>query len=255
MKLVTASGYGVSGVEIYIHQSDAVFDLVGFPVVTDADGFARFTLRESASYSVQVGDLSERYVLAPGSGPHGRYSFNDNFDLVITVGYNPDYNPVVYSLGDNVRDFTVTDVRGNTYTLSELLKTKDMVMINLWYTGCDPCKAEFPIINSVYTKYGDAEILAIDSDSRDTKNSVSSFVNTIGLTIPVCYDRSYFSPTDFGSMYYPTTVIIDRYGTICLIEIGSETSYDVWNNAFAYFTSDNYQQRLFNSLKDIPTAN
>ncbi len=41
-------------------------------------------------------------------------------------------------MGDKIQDFTVTTFDGKTVTLSEVLKEKDMVLINIWATWCGP---------------------------------------------------------------------------------------------------------------------
>ena len=43
---------------------------------------------------------------------------------------------VSYQMGDKIQDFTVTTFDGKTVTLSEVLKEKDMVLINIWATWC-----------------------------------------------------------------------------------------------------------------------
>ena len=53
-------------------------------------------------------------------------------------------------LGKPFPDFTVTDSKGKTFTLSEALKDHEAVLINFWATWCDPCKNEFPMLNKVY---------------------------------------------------------------------------------------------------------
>ena len=58
----------------------------------------------------------------------------------------------------------------------------------------------------------------------------------------------------FGTNYYPTTVIIDRYGTICLIEISAILDQGLWNNLFAYFTAEDYTTNTFESMRDIPSV-
>ena len=256
VKVTTLWGSGIENALVYIHKSDAEFDTATKPMLTNSDGVATFTLPESDTYSVQVVNLHERYVLPEGQGPHGRYLFDGNV-ADISVEHNPDYNPEYYSVGDKIEDFTVTDVNGNSHTLSELLKTKDMVMINLWFTGCGPCAAEFPVINSAYNIFKDKmEILAISDYPMDSVEKVKNYPANKGLTIdfPLVHDMDVLSPTDFGSGYYPTTVIIDRHGVICMIEIGSVTSSEEWTKTFSYFTSDDYAQRFFATMSDIPKA-
>lgn len=45
---------------------------------------------------------------------------------------------LVYALGAPMPDFTFTDINGVSHTLSETLKEKEMVLINLWATWCGP---------------------------------------------------------------------------------------------------------------------
>lgn len=257
VKLVTSHGLGIEGATVYVHKSDAEFDLIGMPATTDENGEATFTLPASDTYSVQIVSLNKRYLLEDGSGPHGRYLFTDG-KATVEVGYNPDYAPAYYTLGDKIEDFTVTDIDGEEHTLYGILGTKDMVMINLWYTGCGPCRAEFPAINTAYNGYKDkVEVLAIDCDSKDTAASIRNFLVEYGLSLdfPLIHDLNSLSPASFASGYYPTTVIVDRYGVICMIEIGGVPSASVWSGAFAYFTSDNYSQKLFKGIEDIPSVN
>ena len=47
-------------------------------------------------------------------------------------------------LGTKFPDFTMKTVDGGTFTLSEALKEKQVVLINMFATWCGPCKMEFP---------------------------------------------------------------------------------------------------------------
>ena len=57
------------------------------------------------------------------------------------------------SVGDGMYDITVTTVNGETVVLSELLKEKDMVMLNFWFSNCGPCRSEFPYMAEAYESY------------------------------------------------------------------------------------------------------
>ena len=50
---------------------------------------------------------------------------------------------------------------------------------------------------------------------------------------------------------YPTTVVIDRYGMICMLFQGSVTQEGVFERVFEHFTKDDYQQQLFRNPTEL----
>ena len=255
VKVVTEGGMPVKDVMVYVHKSDKEFDVAGRPVATNSDGIAEFSLEEGKLYSVQLDALHDRYVVPAGDAAHGRYLVK-NDELVITLAYDPDYRPYAYALGDKLPDYTVTDVNGKEHSLYSILETKDMVMLNFWFINCDPCRAEFPAINSAYNNYkSEAEILAINN--TDSTAAISAFPskNNISIDFPLASVTNGLNPGYFGKSLFPTTVIVDRYGVVCFIEEGSIPNEAVWNKVFSYFTADDYTQRLFTSINELLNAN
>lgn len=148
-----------------------------------------------------------------------------------------------YAVGDIIRDFVFTDCTGYAYRLSDTLKTKKAVVLNFWYTGCSPCKAEFPYIQQAYTANPDVEFFGFCSTHQgDTNKTVSEYKTSNNLpTLPLGIDNIGLG-NNFGVTAYPTTVVIDRYGLIAYRSTGSEPSLSFWNSLFGEFTSDNYTQ-------------
>ena len=255
VKVVTEGGMPVKDVMVYVHKSDKEFDVAGRPLSTDINGIAEFSLDEGQKYSVQLEGLHDRYVVPEGDAAYGRYVVK-NQELVITLAYNPEYKPSVYTIGDKIPNYKLSDVDGNEYTIYSLLESKDMVMLNFWFVGCAPCRAEFPAINAAYKNYqNDVEILAINN--TDSAAAIKAFPTNYGISIdfPLLSVRPGLNSGYFGSNSAPTTVIIDRYGVICLVEVGSIPSVDTWNSIFSYFTADNYTQRLFTTVSGITGIN
>jgi hypothetical protein len=55
-------------------------------------------------------------------------------------------------------------------------------------------------------------------------------------------------------MSYPTTLIIDRTGTICVRHVGMFEDSAAICKALNYFTQECYEQKLFDTIEEIPEA-
>ena len=256
VKVVTAGGMPLEGVVVYVHDGDE-YSICAIPVETDENGIATFELKTFDGYSIMLEEVPAGYEVKEGLTKDDRYLITSP-ETVITLTSAPIKTggfASSYELGDVMYDFTLTDVDGNSYTLSEVLKSKDMVMLNFWYINCTFCCKEFPYINSAYNKYKDEiEIFAInDYDSAaDIKDFHDRF--TSPLDMPLIEHTSGSGGLDlskFPSYGYPTTVIIDRYGVVCMIEVGAITNEETWNDLFEYFTQEDYKQKLIRKLNDI----
>lgn len=147
-----------------------------------------------------------------------------------------------YSIGDVMYDFSYTTAEGETRLLSDMVAENKVVMLNFFYTTCNPCRTEFPYLQSAYEKYEDvAQVISLATTSRDNATSVAAFKAETGYTFDMALDTQ-----NIGSLFsveaYPTTVIIDRYGVVCQIHEGSITSASTWTALFKQFSADDYVQ-------------
>lgn len=148
------------------------------------------------------------------------------------------------SVGDRIADFTVTTYDGKTITLSEVLAEKKLVLINIWATWCGPCRMEFPFMEEAYQEYRDSvEILAISGDPSDTDNMIGEVAAELGLSFPMGRDSAGLAER-FAVAAFPTTIVVDRFGTICLVEAGAQTSADVFRSLFEGFTGEGYTESI-----------
>lgn len=245
VSIKTIGGLPMSKLNFYIYNGD---DLVKYGK-TDENGMATVSLKPADGYEIELPpDDLEGYVFEE------RYAFNGrSAEIVLTssIIMDSDLTGVQYELGDIIRDFTVTTTTGEKFTLSEALKTKKGVLINFWYSTCSPCINEFPYMQSAYEKFSDdIEVIALNNYAGDTDMDVTAFKADMGLTFPVAKDYSRLGSA-FSLQGYPTSIFVDRYGTICLIEIGGLTSEKPFIAAFEHFSADNYQQRLITSIDEL----
>jgi peroxiredoxin len=135
---------------------------------------------------------------------------------IVPVVRPDDHSKAAYKVGSTMGDFTLTDVDGKTYQLSQLLQTKKLVILNFWYYTCVPCKAEFPYFNSVYQKYSnDIEILGLNH--FDSESNIRQLRSEMGLTFPLATEHLGMQQ-GFGIQSYPVTVFIDSNGRILKIQ-------------------------------------
>lgn len=152
--------------------------------------------------------------------------------------------------GDIIRDCTVTATDGTEYKFSELLATKKAIVLNFWYEGCAPCKMEFPYLQKAYETYSDDVTVLAINPMDGTNDSITAYASEMGLTFPMAKgDASWVQYAGINA--YPTTVVIDRYGMICMMHGGSVTEEGVFEQIFAHFSADDYKQQTFRNLSDL----
>lgn len=150
--------------------------------------------------------------------------------------------PAAYELGGQIDDFTVTTYDGQTVTLSELLKEKDMVLINIWATWCGPCRNEFPFMEEAYKQYADdVAIIALSCEPTDTDELLAQFAADMGMTFYVARDTVGMADK-FEVSAIPTSVVVDRNGTICFWESGSLPDVGSFTRLFDAFVGEDYAQ-------------
>jgi len=243
----TAGGMAMPGVDVYVYADDTLADLKQYGE-TNADGIATFNMEKSDDYAIVVSGAPKGYAV------DASYAFSGNsanITLTSSVIKGENLAGATLGLGDVMYDFSVVTPEGETVTLSEMLQEKDMVLMNFWYTTCTWCVKEFPYMEQAYEQYSDkVGIIAVNPFEEDP--AISSFQAQYGLTFPMAKCPSSWSAT-FSISGYPTSVIIDRYGVISLIEAGGITSIRPFINMFDHFTAENYEQKIFTALAELVT--
>ncbi len=218
-----------------------------------SDGKITFVAPEGGEYILVLEGVAEGFNAAES------YTLTEvNTDIVLTSsviqGKDVTDREYEYELGEIMVDFTVTDTDGVTHTLSELLKTKKAVVLNFWNLKCNPCKTEFPNLQKAYEAYkDDIAVIALDCESVDTEEGIRAFKEQNGLSFPMgsCDPdwRAYLA-----RMGDPTTIIIDRYGMICVRETGAIYEEGIFEAVFAHFAQEDYRQTLIRSMEDFAAA-
>ena len=237
----------LENVTVSIYTDSTLSDLENFGT-TDATGKLEINLPEKDGYVAVLSGLPAGYEAEP------YYEFTSggvSIYVMSRVISDTNINGVSYKVGDVIRDFTVVDSDGTSHTLSEILKEKELVVLNFWYTTCSWCVEEFPYMETAYQKYGDkVEVLALDPYGSDTESAIAQFKASMGLSFPMIKDYNALFNA-FGVTAFPTSVFVDRHGVICLIEEGALIGDQPFTIAFDHFTGDDYVQGLYQSVDSL----
>lgn len=247
VSLKTAGGMALSGIDVYVYADSSLSDLEQFGK-TDENGNLSLSLAKGKEYAFTLEGVPKGYDVKD------YYGFSGNSAGIIlssSVIKDESVAETTFEPGDIMCDFSVKDSSGNTFTLSEVLKEKKLVVLNFWYTTCSWCLTEFPVMDEVYKDYSD-DVAIIALDPLDGEDAVKSFAADMTLSFPLASCPSSWAAS-FGITGYPTSVFIDRYGAICLIEPGAITSRRPFMNVFDHFTADDYKQKLCQSVSDLVT--
>lgn len=107
--------------------------------------------------------------------------------------------------------FQANSLEGQSFSL-ESLRGK-FVVISFWATWCMPCRAEIPILNSIYDELHD-EGLVILGITAEEEAVVQGFLKDRPISYPVVIDDLGRITNRYGIQAYPTLVMIDRDGNM-----------------------------------------
>ena len=122
-------------------------------------------------------------------------------------------------------DFTLPRLNGANLRLQE--QRGQVVMVNFWATWCGPCRAEMPHLSRLYEKYRASgfQLLGVNIDD-DPRNAVAG-ATKLGITFPVLLDGDKRVAKLYDLSTMPTTLLIDRDGTLRHVHRGYREGYEL----------------------------
>jgi peroxiredoxin len=192
---------------------------------TEGD-FGRDTLQEVTTTLSEA--LREQPVPAGKDGPAEQYmelAQLVRYEHMRTTLSDPQLTAALAKLeaDDQKRqqaDFTLTDLRGKSWTLKDL--RGKVVIVNFWATWCPPCRKEMPDLDALYQQFKDQGlvILAI-SDEEVVK--VSPFIAERKISYPILLDPGRKVNDLFQVEGIPKSFVYDREGKLVAQSIDMRT--------------------------------
>lgn len=125
------------------------------------------------------------------------------------------------SPGSPAPTFTLPARGGQTLSLAQL--KGQVVLLNFWASWCGPCRQEMPLLESIYKKYHKLGFTLIGVNVEPDSQAANAWLKQTPVSFPILYDTQSTVSSLYGVDSMPSTVIIDRKGTVRLLHRGYQT--------------------------------
>ena len=110
-------------------------------------------------------------------------------------------------------DFTLQDVNGKAFTLSDYEGTT--IAVNFWATWCPPCRQEMPDLDAYYRAHLlDHDFILVAINDGEDPQVARAFIEQNGFSFPALVDPTSTITISQGINGLPTTLIVDPTGQI-----------------------------------------
>lgn len=87
------------------------------------------------------------------------------------------------------------------------------LLVNFWYSTCEPCRREMPALADAYAAFGD-RVEFIGVNMSDPAVVAQNFADRYGVTFPILLDNGSALTLALGISIAPTTLFVDATGLI-----------------------------------------
>jgi peroxiredoxin len=154
--------------------------------------------------------------------------------LLYGCGTDEAQGPLKAELNKPAPDFTLVDLQGNTWKLSDL--KGNVVFINFWATWCSPCIEEMPSMQKLYLGMQKAPFKMLAILNNDRPEYAQNLTTRMSITFPILIDPDSKVATQYGLTGVPETFIVDAQGILREKFIGPRN----WNSQGAMQMLRNY---------------
>ena len=124
-------------------------------------------------------------------------------------GYPPDFTLPVLDAGPaDPAPIHLSEHRGH------------VVLVNFWATWCPPCVEETPSLEALSTKMRRLGVEVIGVSVDQDPSAVKKFITGHNLSFPIVRDPDQKVASQYGTLKFPETYILDRDGRVAEKIIG-----------------------------------
>jgi peroxiredoxin len=114
--------------------------------------------------------------------------------------------------------FQLPAAAGDSVSLAGL--KGQVVLINFWASWCGPCRQEMPVLDQLYRKYKPAGFTLLGVNVEPKSADAVGFLKATPVSFPILFDTQSKVSTLYEVAGMPSTVIVDRKGTVRYVHQG-----------------------------------
>jgi thiol-disulfide isomerase/thioredoxin len=120
--------------------------------------------------------------------------------------------PGEVKVGGTLREAKLYGFGGDVLHLSAL-RGKPLI-INVWASWCNPCRAEMGSLDRLHKRYGSKQFNLIGISTDDDSNAAFNFLMSMGITFDNYADHKLMMENMLGANTIPLTLLIDANGKV-----------------------------------------
>ncbi len=126
---------------------------------------------------------------------------------------------------ESALDFTLEDMEGNQVSMSSLKESP--VFLNFWASWCNPCRAEMPDIEKIYSIYQKKGLKVFAVNSKEDRETIKKFLDETDTDLPVLLDKEGSVMKLYKVFGLPVSYFIHKGGKVSASIIGKMSYQDM----------------------------
>ncbi|MBF0516881.1 MAG: TlpA family protein disulfide reductase [Nitrospirae bacterium] len=129
--------------------------------------------------------------------------------------------------GQQAVEFSLPDIYDSSKTLSLKDFKGKVVLLNIWASWCDGCKAEMPEFINLLAEFKDKQFTIVAISVDNSKDKAVDFLAALERSVKnkvnftVLYDKDKTTAKDYKPRGMPASYLLDKNGKIVRIFMGS----------------------------------
>ncbi len=146
-----------------------------------------------------------------------------------------------YNVGDTIEDLTFTTTHGETVNLQSVADSGKWILLDFFYSTCDPCIESAPAFSELHEKYGcnEGDLFCLSISASDGDEDLLEFETTYAAATG--FNPAPAVSADGNAYWAVSNFIVASWPTFCLID-SNMVVRDIYVSP--YFYVENFEAEL-----------